>query len=662
MGEMQFSVSNLQYEQLKWTGGSGHSSSHLTMQPSYLNWESYPVSQDRVTSYEKRYNTLESVLMGQVPATYSHLTTTSPQLSSSPSNSSSCSTSPSPTPFSDRSFSASPSFYSTNQSFYQKSEVSRSSASSPSGFQSEPMDLSCKGFSSSASSICSTGSRKSISSESSGYGGEEHPMEEEGTFPLSYHQYPQDSTGRSIDPSFISSCNSTAYMSVEQTPMKMANSSIKQSPRNNGHSPIQFHIDSAIQQQQSPIENHLTTSSSPSLQHHQHQQHNSSQQQQQQQSSTNGQSNEMLHDHDFQGHPHHHSHHLQSQQESYDNSPRGNSISPRLILHPNSSTSHQEEQQSPWQHVLQTQTQSQQSLQNSDSYQSGIDNRPSPPLQNQCLNQAKNGHSLLRDLLSCGRKDSKESKKTSHSSSSSDFSSISSLLNSSLTDDDCSTSQDKEAKIEYDGSKDYSLSSTARVTLAKKNLLPISARVTEWLYKMVKFAKEIPQFMKLPNNDRLTLILNSWTRMLLMHMAENNFQFAVTPLPSSPARDNEVPASDEPTMKSVESIQSIIRKCQYMNLDSSEYKYLRMLVLFNAGYVGLEMASIVDSMNSYIQQKLQQHINTKHPTDHLRFSRVLMSLPSLYGINCKMVDNLFCRYIHGKTDVEVLLKDLLQDL
>lgn len=573
MGEMQFSISNLHYEPLKWTGSPNQNSPHLTMQPSYLNWESYPAAQERATSYEKRYNTLESVLLGQVPASYSHLTT-SPHLSSSPSNSSSCSTSPSPTAFSDRSFSASPSFYSAGQSFYHKSDVSRSSASSPSGYQSEPMDLSCKGFSSSASSICSTGSRKSICSDSSGYGGEEHQLED-GAFPFTY-QYTHDDGRTTTDPSLLSSSGTTTYMSVDQQAMQMANSSINQ-PLISRHSPVQFLSDTLVQQRQSPIENHLTTV--PSLHQQQQQQqhqlldvpHHSSQQQ-----SSSIQSIDMTmeiqHSLAMQGQSSSH-----KKKDSCDNSPSRHCISPKLVLHHSSMAGHQDDHRSPWQSTSQSHL-PQQSLQISDTYQSSIDSRPSPPLQNQSPSQSKNGHSLLRDLLSCGRNDSKQNKMSL--SSSSDFSSI---LSSNSSSNDDTLSQEKEAKVEYDGSKDYLLSSTARVTLAKKNLLPISARVTEWLYRMVKFAKEIPQFMKLPNNDRLTLVLNSWTRMLLMHMAENNFQFAVTPLPSSPARDNEVPASEEPTMKSVESIQSIIRKCQCMNLDSSEYKYLRMLVLFNAG-------------------------------------------------------------------------------
>ena len=73
---------------------------------------------------------------------------------------------------------------------------------------------------------------------------------------------------------------------------------------------------------------------------------------------------------------------------------------------------------------------------------------------------------------------------------------------------------------------------------------------------------------------------------MLLFMAESNFQFAVTPIHTtggqSPNSDV-APSQDEPTMKSVEAIQTFIKKCQQMNVDAKEYEFLRMLVLFNAG-------------------------------------------------------------------------------
>ena len=81
-----------------------------------------------------------------------------------------------------------------------------------------------------------------------------------------------------------------------------------------------------------------------------------------------------------------------------------------------------------------------------------------------------------------------------------------------------------------------------------------------------------------------------------------------------------------------------------------------------AGYVGLSEPGRVDSFNSHIQQSLQEHVQRTRPNDVMHYSRLLMCLPSLYGISAKMVENLFCRHIdgHSVTDMDVLLKELLQ--
>lgn len=131
------------------------------------------------------------------------------------------------------------------------------------------------------------------------------------------------------------------------------------------------------------------------------------------------------------------------------------------------------------------------------------------------------------------------------------------------------------------------VTSTTRITLAKKNMFPVSSRVSDWLVKIVQFAKTIPEFQNLSHNDKVTLILNSWTRLLILYMSESNFQFVVTPLHNYNSQTESTtsnnPAPEEPTMKSVETVQNFIRKCQNMNLDQKEYAFLRMAVLFNAG-------------------------------------------------------------------------------
>ena len=591
MGEMQFSILNSHYQQYKWAGpiyNSYHSSSSSS-HPSYIPWEPYPINHDTNSFNEKRYNTLESVLLGEVPASYSHLTTTSPHLSSSSpstaSSSSSSSVSSSPCTSSDGSYSASPHPSQSPAPLLLQKEIIRPAATGLSDYQSEPMDLSCK----------TPGSTKNGSNDNVCYTDDRSFLETAASYSYQPHH-----DGGVTDCSLLSShsggqtfispekfeqtqqCSSPVQQVMQpHSPEQHSHLHCQQPMLSNRHSPVQqLHCESPIHPQQPP-QSHQDSSL--------HYQVSPEHMQAAEPSRHSGFRSVTPQEIPMQQIETKQSCHSPMQfcpQSSPSCSSRPSVSSPSSsTLHLHQTTTSTTMESTPSLYEAQSlQCKSQSVLHPQSNSPSSVDpfesNRPSQTNISSHFSKAA-GHSLLRDLLSCGRNNkSQENGLSSFSSENSrSFSS-----SPSSSEDDSVLSCPSKPKEEYVGSKDYSLCNTTRVTLAKKNLLPISARVTEWLYKMVKFAKEIPQFVKLPNNDRLTLILNSWTRLLLMHMAENNFQFAVTPLPSSPEnKTDEAPASDEPTMKSVESVQSFIRKCQGMNLDSSEFEYLRMLVLFNAG-------------------------------------------------------------------------------
>ncbi|RUS80793.1 hypothetical protein EGW08_011463 [Elysia chlorotica] len=206
-----------------------------------------------------------------------------------------------------------------------------------------------------------------------------------------------------------------------------------------------------------------------------------------------------------------------------------------------------------------------------------------------------------------------------------------------------------------------------RVQLAKKNLLPVSARVSDWLDKAVRFARSIPEFASLSRDDQTQLVLSSWARLVLLYMAEANFQFAVTPHSPSGAEFGSQslsapPSQDEPTMKSVDGVQSFIRKCQQMQVDAKEFEFLRMLVLFNAGYPGLSSPATIDQLNSVVQQLLHQHVRVARPGDVMHYSRLLMCLPALYGTNSRMFETLFCKNVGRGADMDAFLRDMLRSL
>ncbi|XP_074655550.1 uncharacterized protein LOC141909086 isoform X2 [Tubulanus polymorphus] len=215
----------------------------------------------------------------------------------------------------------------------------------------------------------------------------------------------------------------------------------------------------------------------------------------------------------------------------------------------------------------------------------------------------------------------------------------------------------------------------AKVRLAKKNLFPVSARVSDWLVKIVQFADSIPEYKLLTQNDRVTLILGSWSRLLLLYMAENNFHFVVSPesvesprpespdhpRAQSPSQSTHIP-NTVPTMRSVEVLQGLIRKYQSMGLDSQEYELMRISILFHNDAAFLENLDLIERVRRNALGCLERHANAARRDDVMHYSKLLMSLPTLYSIEPKMVEHLFCRHITGNMDVAVFIKEMLKSL
>jgi len=135
------------------------------------------------------------------------------------------------------------------------------------------------------------------------------------------------------------------------------------------------------------------------------------------------------------------------------------------------------------------------------------------------------------------------------------------------------------------------------VTLAKKTLLPVTARVAELLKRSVEFACSLPEFVSLSAADRQSLLASALPRLVVLYMAEQNLQFAVTPAHEDDHHvpmdcDHLLPLTDRlaelPTQQFVEGVQNLIRKCQLLQINANEFFYMRMITLFHTGwFVGL---------------------------------------------------------------------------
>ena len=211
--------------------------------------------------------------------------------------------------------------------------------------------------------------------------------------------------------------------------------------------------------------------------------------------------------------------------------------------------------------------------------------------------------SLLRNLLQVGKV--KTPMTITHSTQSSSLHSPLAGSASSLSTSSANSDRSCDSPCSDPGFHNRYLCSSTRVTLAKKNMNPVSRRVTEFIHTLTAFAMSCQYFREaLSFEDQLILLLNSWSRLLLLYMAESSFQFVITPLRSETIEGGSFGdppdfciSPDEPTMKSVESVQSFIHKCQNMGVEQEEYFYLRLLVLFNSGKLLISVSTSVISVS-----------------------------------------------------------------
>lgn len=69
---------------------------------------------------------------------------------------------------------------------------------------------------------------------------------------------------------------------------------------------------------------------------------------------------------------------------------------------------------------------------------------------------------------------------------------------------------------------------------------------------------------------------------------------------------------------------------------------------------------MVDQLNVVVSHLLKDHVDSRGLDDYMHFSKLLLSLPALYGTDSRMMENLFCTHIAKNADMEVLLKEMLQ--
>lgn len=162
---------------------------------------------------------------------------------------------------------------------------------------------------------------------------------------------------------------------------------------------------------------------------------------------------------------------------------------------------------------------------------------------------------------------------------------------------------------------------------------------------LINWARKIPGFNDLKNEDQLSLIRAGWNELLIAA-----FSFKSTHLNEEGIRlsDGTVIAKDEAHMAGVGEIFDrvvieVIQKMKEMKMDLAELGCLRAIILFNpdARYLDPAVSSQVESLREKVYATLERYCRQHNENEVSRFAKLLLRLPALRSIGLKCVEQLF---------------------
>jgi len=183
------------------------------------------------------------------------------------------------------------------------------------------------------------------------------------------------------------------------------------------------------------------------------------------------------------------------------------------------------------------------------------------------------------------------------------------------------------------------------------------------LFMAVKWAKNLPVFSNLPFRDQVILLEEAWSELFLLGAIQWSLPLDTCPLLAAPEAPAAGSSQGRLALASAESriLQETISRFRALAVDPTEFACMKALVLFKPETRGLKDPEHVEALQDQSQVMLSQHSKAHHPSQPVRFGKLLLLLPSLRFITSERVELLFFRKTIGNTPMEKLLCDMFKN-
>ncbi|KAL3866257.1 hypothetical protein ACJMK2_043571 [Sinanodonta woodiana] len=207
-------------------------------------------------------------------------------------------------------------------------------------------------------------------------------------------------------------------------------------------------------------------------------------------------------------------------------------------------------------------------------------------------------------------------------------------------------------------SMQYSYSDAHLYTSGHETMYECSARL---LFMAIRWAKNLPSFANLPFRDQVILLEETWSDLFLLCAIQWSIPMESSPLlmtpESSPSAGNGKSSSG---FIDIRILQEVFGRFKTLQVDPGEFACLKAIALFRPETRGLKDPHQVENLQDQAQVMLGQHLRAQHPTQPVRFGRLLLMLPSLRFVESEKIEKIFFGRTIGNTPMEKLLCDMFK--
>lgn len=192
----------------------------------------------------------------------------------------------------------------------------------------------------------------------------------------------------------------------------------------------------------------------------------------------------------------------------------------------------------------------------------------------------------------------------------------------------------------------------------------------------VQWAKNLPMLDRLPLQDQLLLLEESWRELFILGAAVLMSHHDYSALVQESDLLGKNTEKSVVFLQEVKEFQELITRFSQFHVDSNEFACLRSIVLFKTTFdrpnsspgvvsstsgdsnrVLIDMAS-VQTLQDHMQLTLNKYIASTYPAQPLRFGKLLMLLPQLRQVSSETIEEMFFRKTIGNIPIVRIICDM----